>query len=116
MPRTRAVLVAFASSLDQIGPMARSAADCALVLEAIAGHDPRDATSLAAPVPAYSRDLEGSLEGVRIGRVPAHFGAGLDPEVAHAVEEAFAAFRAAGTPGHGVFASRSGRPVRRRGR
>ena len=93
---SRRGLVAFASSLDQIGPMARSAADCALVMETIAGHDPRDATSLAAPVPAYARDLEGSLAGVRIGRVPAHFGAGLDPEVAHAVEEGFAAFRAAG--------------------
>jgi aspartyl-tRNA(Asn)/glutamyl-tRNA(Gln) amidotransferase subunit A len=88
--------VAFASSLDQIGPMARSAADCALLLETIAGHDPGDATSLDLPVPAYGTDLERPLEGVRIGRVPAHFGAGLDPEVAHAVEEAFAAFRAAG--------------------
>ena len=93
---SRRGLVAFASSLDQIGPMARSAADCALVLETIAGHDPGDATSLAAPVPAYTRDLDRPLAGVRIGRVPAHFGAGLDPEVAHAVEEAFAAYRAAG--------------------
>jgi len=93
---SRRGLVAFASSLDQIGPMARSAADCALMLETIAGHDPGDATSLDLPVPAYGTDLERPLEGVRIGRVPAHFGAGLDPEVAHAVEEAFAAFRAAG--------------------
>jgi len=93
---SRRGLVAFASSLDQIGPMARSAADCALLLETIAGHDPGDATSLDLPVPAYGTDLERPLEGVRIGRVPAHFGAGLDPEVAHAVEEAFAAFRAAG--------------------
>jgi aspartyl-tRNA(Asn)/glutamyl-tRNA(Gln) amidotransferase subunit A len=93
---SRRGLVAFASSLDQIGPMARSAADCALVLGTIAGHDPGDSTSLDAPVPAYLSGLEQPLEGVRIGRVPAHFGAGLDPEVAHAVEEAFAAFRAAG--------------------
>jgi aspartyl-tRNA(Asn)/glutamyl-tRNA(Gln) amidotransferase subunit A len=76
--------------------MARSAADCALVLETIAGHDPGDATSLDTPVPAYSSDLDRPLQGVRIGRVPAHFGTGLDAEVAHAVEEAFAAFRAAG--------------------
>ena len=93
---SRRGLVAFASSLDQIGPMARSAADCALVLETIAGHDPGDATSLDTPVPAYSSDLDRPLQGVRIGRVPAHFGTGLDAEVAHAVEEAFAAFRAAG--------------------
>ncbi|MFM7075405.1 MAG: amidase family protein [Planctomycetaceae bacterium] len=99
---SRRGLVAFASSLDQIGPMARSAADCALVLETIAGHDPGDATSLAEPVPPYTRSLEGSLEGVRIGRVPAHFGAGIDPEVAHAVEEAFAAFRAAGATIHDI--------------
>ena len=93
---SRRGLVAFASSLDQIGPMARSAADCALILSSIAGHDPGDATSLDAPVPSYTADLERPLEGVRIGRVAAHFGAGVDPEVAHAVEEAFAAFRAAG--------------------
>ena len=93
---SRRGLVAFASSLDQIGPMARSAADCALILGSIAGHDPGDATSLDAPVPTYAADLERPLEGVRIGRVAAQFGSGLDPEVAHAVEEAFAAFRAAG--------------------
>jgi aspartyl-tRNA(Asn)/glutamyl-tRNA(Gln) amidotransferase subunit A len=99
---SRRGLVAFASSLDQIGPMARSAADCALVMETIAGHDPGDATSLADPVPAYTQLLAGSLAGLRIGRVAEHYGAGLDPEVARGVEEAFAAFKAAGATIHDV--------------
>jgi len=99
---SRRGLVAFASSLDQIGPMARSAADCALVMETIAGHDPGDATSLAAPVPAYTTMLEQPLAGLRVGRVAAHFGPGLDPEVAAGVEEALAAFEAAGATIHEV--------------
>ena len=93
---SRRGLVAFASSLDQIGPMARSAADCGLLLETIAGHDPGDSTSLTDPVPAYTRDLEKPLTGLRIGRVPEHFAAGLDPQVARGVNEAFAVFEAAG--------------------
>ena len=99
---SRRGLVAFASSLDQVGPMARSAADCALVMETIAGHDPGDATSLADPVPAYTQHLAGSLAGLRIGRVAEHYSAGLDPEVARGVEEAFAAFKAAGATIHDV--------------
>ena len=99
---SRRGLVAFASSLDQIGPMARSAADCALVMETIAGHDPGDATSLGEPVPSYTHELTGSLAGLRIGRVAEHYGPGLDPEVAQGVEEAFAAFRAAGATIHDV--------------
>jgi aspartyl-tRNA(Asn)/glutamyl-tRNA(Gln) amidotransferase subunit A len=93
---SRRGLVAFASSLDQIGPMARSAADCALVLETIAGHDPGDSTSLADPVPDYTGALERPLAGLRIGRVPEHFAEGLDPEVARGVEEAFTVFRQLG--------------------
>jgi len=93
---SRRGLVAFASSLDQIGPMARSAADAALIMETIAGHDPGDATSLTDEVPRYTSMLEKPLTGLRIGRVAEHFGPGLDPEVAHGVEEAFAAFKAAG--------------------
>jgi aspartyl-tRNA(Asn)/glutamyl-tRNA(Gln) amidotransferase subunit A len=99
---SRRGLVAFASSLDQIGPMARSAADCALVLETIAGHDPGDSTSLRDAVPRYTEMLEQPLTGLRIGRVAAHFAAGLDPEVARGVEEAFAAFKAAGATIHDV--------------
>jgi aspartyl-tRNA(Asn)/glutamyl-tRNA(Gln) amidotransferase subunit A len=99
---SRRGLVAFASSLDQIGPMARSAADCALVMETIAGHDPGDATSLADPVPSYTSELGGSLAGLRIGRVAEHYGPGLDPEVAKGVEEAFAALKAAGATIHDI--------------
>jgi aspartyl-tRNA(Asn)/glutamyl-tRNA(Gln) amidotransferase subunit A len=99
---SRRGLVAFASSLDQIGPMTRSAADCALVMETIAGHDPGDATSLADAVPRYTEMLEPPLTGLRIGRVREHFGPGLDPEVAHGVEEAFAALKAAGATIHDV--------------
>ena len=99
---SRRGLIAFASSLYQIWPMARSAADCALVLEAIAGHDPGDSTSLADDVPAYTQLLDQPLEGVRIGRVAEHFSEGLDPEVAKGVEEAFAVFKAAGATIHDV--------------
>jgi aspartyl-tRNA(Asn)/glutamyl-tRNA(Gln) amidotransferase subunit A len=99
---SRRGLVAFASSLDQIGPMARSAADCALVMETIAGHDPGDSTSLVAPVPRYTSTLDKPLTGLRIGRVAAHFAEGLDPEVARGVEEAFAVFKAAGATIHDV--------------
>jgi len=93
---SRRGLIAFASSLDQIGPMARSAADCALVLETIAGHDPGDSTSLSADVPRYTELLEQPLTGLRIGRVAEHYAEGLDPEVAKGVDEAFAVFKAAG--------------------
>jgi aspartyl-tRNA(Asn)/glutamyl-tRNA(Gln) amidotransferase subunit A len=99
---SRRGLVAFASSLDQIGPMARSAADCALLMETIAGHDSGDATSLTDPVPAYSSLLGESLAGLRIGRVPEHFGPGLDPEVARGVEAALDTFKAAGATIHDV--------------
>jgi aspartyl-tRNA(Asn)/glutamyl-tRNA(Gln) amidotransferase subunit A len=99
---SRRGLVAFASSLDQIGPMARSAADCALVMETIAGHDPGDSTSLPHAVPRYAELLDAPLTGLRIGRVAEHFAAGLDPEVARAVEEAFAAYKAAGATIHDV--------------
>ncbi|MFM8735919.1 MAG: amidase family protein, partial [Pirellulales bacterium] len=90
------------SRLDQIGPMARSAADCALVMETIAGHDPGDSTSLAADVPRYTDLLDKPLAGVRIGRVPEHYAEGLDPEVARGVEEAFAVLKAAGATIHDV--------------
>ena len=72
------------------------------MLEAIAGHDPGDSTSLADDVPAYTQLLDQPLEGVRIGRVAEHFSEGLDPEVAKGVEEAFAVFKAAGATIHDV--------------
>ncbi len=74
-------LVAFASSLDQIGPLARSVSDAALLLGVIAGHDPKDATSISRPVPDYGAVLTGSLEGVRLGLPKEMLGDdGTDPE------------------------------------
>ena len=71
-------MIAFASSLDQAGPMASSAEDCALLLNAMAGHDPLDSTSSEEPVVDYCRNLEDSIEGLRIGLPAEYFGDGLD--------------------------------------
>ena len=73
-------LVAFASSLDQIGPLAKDVADAALVLGAIAGHDARDSTSVPRPAPDYTRALGREIEGVKVG-VPREYLAGVDPDV-----------------------------------
>jgi len=89
-------LVAFASSLDQVGPLARSVEDAALLLETIAGHDPLDSTSLDVPVPEYTKTLDQPLEGLRIGIVREHFAAGLDPEVETAVREAIGVYESLG--------------------
>ena len=81
-------LVAYASSLDQIGPLARDAADCALILQAIAGHDPRDATSLPDAVPDYTAALAGDIAGLRLGVPQEYFGDGMDAGVRAAVTAA----------------------------
>ena len=82
-------MIAFASSLDQAGPMARSAEDCALLLSAMCGPDPdRDSTSLDMPAEDYSRALNDSLEGLRIGIPQEFFGEGLAPDVRAAVDGA----------------------------
>ncbi len=86
-------LVAFASSLDQIGPFARNVSDVALLLEAIAGHDPRDSTSVAEPVPTYRTQLEQPLRPLTIGIAKEHFGAGLDSEVQQAVRSALDVYK-----------------------
>ena len=80
-------LVAFASSLDQIGPMTKDVEDCALMMNAIAGHDPRDSTSVPLPTPDYTRSMRKDLKGIRVGRLEGQ-GEGLDGEVARAGEEA----------------------------
>jgi len=82
-------LVAFASSLDQIGPLAKNVADCACLLNAIAGYDKSDSTSVPREVPDYSAALNGDLKGVTIG-IPEEYSAteGLDPEVMSAVSNA----------------------------
>jgi aspartyl-tRNA(Asn)/glutamyl-tRNA(Gln) amidotransferase subunit A len=81
-------LVAFASSLDQIGPLALDVHDCALVLQVISGHDPHDSTSVDLPVPDFAAALEGGVRGVRVGLPTEFFGEGLQPEVRQAVLDA----------------------------
>lgn len=83
-------LVAFASSLDQIGPFARSVEDTAILLGAIAGHDPKDSTSLKVEIPDYTRYLTPDLKGKKVGVIQETFGEGLDPEVERAVRAAIA--------------------------
>src|SRR5258706_1372682 len=80
-------LVAFASSLDQIGPFARNARDAALILQAIAGHDPRDSTSSPDPVPDFSAALNGSIKGLRIGVPEEYWVEGTQPGVVKAVRD-----------------------------
>jgi aspartyl-tRNA(Asn)/glutamyl-tRNA(Gln) amidotransferase subunit A len=83
-------LVAFGSSLDQIGPIASDVRDVALLLSVIAGYDERDSTSVDAPVPDYAAGLDQPLKGLRIGISEEYFGEGLDAEVREAVESAIA--------------------------
>ncbi|MCE9683288.1 Asp-tRNA(Asn)/Glu-tRNA(Gln) amidotransferase subunit GatA [Halomonas alkalisoli] len=89
-------IIAYASSLDQAGPMARTAEDCALLLSAIAGHDLRDSTSVARGVPDYSKELAAPLNGLKIGLPREYFGDGLDPAVEKATREAIAVFESLG--------------------
>jgi aspartyl-tRNA(Asn)/glutamyl-tRNA(Gln) amidotransferase subunit A len=89
-------MIAFASSLDQAGPMAKSAEDCALLLTAMAGFDTRDSTSLERPAEDYSRDLEKPLNQMRIGLPKEFFGDGMDADVRAAVEAALAEYRKLG--------------------
>ena len=89
-------MVAFASSLDQAGPLAATAEDCALLLAAMAGHDERDATSSALPVPDYAAALDTDIRGLRVGVPEEYFGDGLDDDVEAAVREALAELERAG--------------------
>lgn len=82
-------LVAFASSLDQIGPLAPTVEDAALLLQGIAGHDPKDSTSLDVKIPDYSQSLKTDLKGRKVGIITETFAAeGIDPAVRAAVEKA----------------------------
>jgi aspartyl-tRNA(Asn)/glutamyl-tRNA(Gln) amidotransferase subunit A len=74
-------LIAFASSLDRIGPLTQNVTDAAVLMSIMAGHDPNDSTSAALPVPDYAANLEQPLAGLRIGGPEDYFGEGLDPEV-----------------------------------
>jgi aspartyl-tRNA(Asn)/glutamyl-tRNA(Gln) amidotransferase subunit A len=89
-------LVAFASSLDQVGPFARTVTDAALLLEVIAGHDRRDSTSVDRPVPEYSRSVEEPAKPLRIGVPREYFTDALDPEVAAAVRAALEVYKGLG--------------------
>jgi len=81
-------VIAFASSLDQVGPLTKDVTDCALLLETIAGHDPSDSTSVNAPVPAYERSLDGAIKGLRVGIPKEYFIPGMQQEVEKSVKEA----------------------------
>jgi aspartyl-tRNA(Asn)/glutamyl-tRNA(Gln) amidotransferase subunit A len=89
-------LIAFASSLDRVGPFAANVRDAATMLGVIAGHDPKDATSSTAPVPDYAAESDKPAEGLRIGVPAEYFAEGLDPEVRAAIERGIAALQSAG--------------------
>ncbi len=89
-------MIAFASSLDQGGPLTRSAADAAVMLAAMAGFDARDSTSLDAPVPDYAAHLDDDISGLTVGLPRQFFAEGLDDEVAGAVQAAIDEFRRLG--------------------
>lgn len=93
---SRLGMVAYASSLDQGGPMARSAEDCALLLDVMAGHDPRDSTSADRSVDDYVAALDQSLEGLRIGIPTEYFGDGLDDRVEAVISSALADYEQRG--------------------
>ncbi|TDY04342.1 Asp-tRNA(Asn)/Glu-tRNA(Gln) amidotransferase subunit GatA [Thiohalophilus thiocyanatoxydans] len=89
-------MIAFASSLDQAGPLTQTAEDAALLLNAMAGFDPRDSTSLDRAVPDYSAGLGADLTGLKIGLIKEHFDPGLDGGVADAVDAALAEYKKLG--------------------
>ncbi|HEY4049349.1 MAG TPA: Asp-tRNA(Asn)/Glu-tRNA(Gln) amidotransferase subunit GatA [Acidobacteriaceae bacterium] len=95
-------LIAFASSLDRVGPITRTVRDAAILLGVIAGYDPQDATSSTAPVPDYAEALNQPVKGLRVGVPSEYFGEGLDPEVRAAVERTIEQLRQAGCAIHPV--------------
>jgi aspartyl-tRNA(Asn)/glutamyl-tRNA(Gln) amidotransferase subunit A len=95
-------LVAFASSLDQVGAFGQTVEDVAILLETIAGHDPRDSTSLDVPVPPYPQTVNQPLKNVRIGWAREHFGPGLDSEVEAAVRTALDVYKSLGATLHEI--------------
>ncbi len=89
-------LVAFASSLDQVGPLTRDVSDCALMMNVIAGHDRRDSTSINRAVPDYTTALQNGMQGIRVGIPREYFGEGLDSDVDRAVRGGIEMLRDAG--------------------
>ncbi|MFA7062044.1 MAG: Asp-tRNA(Asn)/Glu-tRNA(Gln) amidotransferase subunit GatA [Pedobacter sp.] len=86
-------VIAYASSLDQVGPLTRDVTDCAIMLGAVAGHDPKDSTSVNTPVQDYTAALTGSVKGLRIGLPKEYFISGLDPDVQAAMNQAVEIYR-----------------------
>jgi aspartyl-tRNA(Asn)/glutamyl-tRNA(Gln) amidotransferase subunit A len=89
-------LIAFASSLDHIGPLTKTVRDTAIILGVIAGHDPMDSTSARVPVPDFEKELQRPVKGLKIGIAKEYFGEGLDAEVGAAVEAAIAGLKKQG--------------------
>ncbi len=89
-------VIAYASSLDQVGPLTRDVADCAVMLEALAGYDPKDSTSVDTPVPDYSAALTQCVKGLKIGLPKEYFIDGLDPDVQKTMEAAIETYRRLG--------------------
>ncbi len=89
-------VIAFASSLDQVGPLTRDVTDCAVILGAVAGYDPKDSTSVDIAVPDYGAALTGDVRGLTIGLPKEYFIAGLDPDVQKVMDEAIATYRGLG--------------------
>ncbi len=89
-------VIAYASSLDQVGPVTRDVRDCALMLQAIAGYDPADSTSVNTPIADYQGSLTGDLKGLKIGLPKEYFVEGLDEDVRKAVEQAAEKYRELG--------------------
>jgi aspartyl-tRNA(Asn)/glutamyl-tRNA(Gln) amidotransferase subunit A len=89
-------LIAYASSLDQLGPITKDVRDCAILLKLISGHDRRDSTSVDLPVPDYPASLEVGVKGLKIGIPKEYFEEGLDPEVERVVRDGIEALRQAG--------------------
>lgn len=89
-------VVAYASSLDQVGPITKDVRDCALLLQTIAGHDPRDSTSVNLPVPDYQATLTHGVPGLRVGIPQEYFVEGMQPEVEAAVRASIAELKALG--------------------
>ena len=89
-------VIAYASSLDQVGPITRDVTDCAIMLGAVAGHDPADSTSVDLPVPDYTGSLMNDVQGMKIGLPKECFIAGLDPDVQKAMDQAIDTYKGLG--------------------
>lgn len=89
-------LIAFASSLDQIGPITKDVTDCALLMNIIAGHDPKDSTSANVPVPDYTQALDKDVKGLKIGLPKEYFIEGIDKKVKETIDAAVSVLKAAG--------------------